>query len=872
MVAAMLLFALFTPVLARAGEEPAYDEIIVFLNVPQVGGLEVPAVIHDQELYLSVTDVFNFLKIKNSMSAGMDSVTGFFVSPQAAFVIDKVQNRISYKEHVIELDPGDLIRTETSLYLKSEYFGKVFELACTFNFRSLSATIDTKLDIPVIREMRQEMIRRNISQLKREVKADTTIRRESPFFRFGMADWSVVATKHLKGLTDTRLNLTTGSIIAGGEATVSLTYQNNFPFGIGRQYYLWRFVNNEHRFIRQIRIGKITTPATASILAPVVGVQVTNTPTSFRRSFGTYTVSDFTEPGWMVELYVNNVMVNYVKADASGFFTFEVPLVYGSSLIKLRFYGPWGEERSSERNIIIPFNLLPGKELEYTISAGMLEDSTHGRFAKTSFNYGLNRRMTVGWGMEYLSSVTSGKCMPYLNTSLRLTSNLLFSGEYTHGVRSKGVLSYRLPSSFQFELNYSKYAKGQQAINNRFFEERKITLSTPLRTPHFVLFSRLTLNQIIAPQTSYSAKTRYRDIAKMKYTSADVMFTGTFYRLSSSLTTYGLFTDQPHPFVYSNFLLAYMLPAKFVFKPQAQFQHNQSRFMTMKFELEKQLLGNGFLNISYEKNFQTQISNMTIGLRYDFPFARTAFSASRTNKTTTLIQSTSGSLIHDGKTKYSNFGNRSGVGRGGIVILPFLDLNCNGQRESNEPKIPKLKFRINGGRIVTDSRDSTIRVLDLEPYSKYFIELDGNSLDNIAWQIKKKILSVDISPNQLKLIEIPIAVVGEAMGMVYLNSEKGLEGQGRIIVSFYNSDSMLVGKTLTESDGFFSYLGLSPGSYKVRIDADQLQKLQLASFPAELPITIVSSKEGTIADELEFKLESLQKNTSQKSVGNTIDR
>jgi hypothetical protein len=850
-----LLFAFLEPLLARAEEEPVYDEIAIYLYVNQVGGFEIPAVIQNEELYLSITDVFNFLKIRNTISAGMDSVSGFFINSQATFVIDRLQHRINYKQQVVDLEPNDLIRTETGLYLKSKYFGKVFELECKFNFRSLSATIDTKLDIPVIREMRQEMIRRNINQLKQELKADTTIRRSYPFMHLGMADWSMVVTRK-SGETDTRFNLTLGSIIAGGEATASLNYQNSQPFTLNRQYYLWRFVNNDHRFLRQIMVGKIASQATSSILAPVIGVQITNTPTTFRRSFGTYTISDFTEAGWMVELYVNSVLVNYVKADAAGFFTFEVPLVYGNSSVKLRFYGPWGEVRSSEQNINIPFTLLPKKTLEYTISAGMLEDSLHSRFGRAAFNYGLNKRMTVGWGVEYLSSVLSGRVMPFLNTTFKMTSNLLFSGEYTHGVRSKGTLSYRLPSSFQLEVNYSKYAKGQQAINNVFFEERKAVLSMPLRTRRLLLFSRLTMNQVIVPQTAYSVKEKYKNIPKTKYTSTDLLLLSTFRRLSASITTLGLFTEQSRPFVYSNLTLGYSLPKKIVFRPQAQFQYNQSRFMSMKLELEKQLLGNGYVNMWYEKNFQTGIGNIAVGIRYDFSFARTAFTGSHSRKATTLIQSASGSLIYDKKTRYTRFTNRSSVGRGGIVVLPYLDYNCNGQRESDEPKVSGLKFRINGGHIVKDLRDTTVRVLDLEPYSNYYIEFDDNSFDNIAWQIKKKIVRVVINPNQLKLIEIPVAVVGEATGMVSLKNTKGTRGLGRIIVSFFNSDSVLVGKTVTEADGSFSFLGLSPGSYTAHIDAHQLRNLQLASSPAILPLIILSNKEdGAVADELEFILE-----------------
>ncbi len=168
---------------------------------------------------------------------------------------------------------------------------------------------------------------------------------------------------------------------------------------------MWRYVNNDFKPLRQVLIGKIPANAFSSLYNSVVGVQITNTPTTYRRSFGSYRLSDKTEPGWIVELYVNNVLVDYVKADASGFFTFEVPLVYGNSIVQLKFYGPWGEERIREQNINIPFTFLPVKTLEYTASAGFIEDPLASRFSRASFNYGVTRRLTIGGGFEYLSSI-----------------------------------------------------------------------------------------------------------------------------------------------------------------------------------------------------------------------------------------------------------------------------------------------------------------------------------------------------------------------------------------------------------------------------------------------------------------------------------
>jgi hypothetical protein len=133
-----------------------------------------------------------------------------------------------------------------------------------------------------------------------------------------------------------------------------------------------------------------------------------------------------------VELYVNNVLVDYVKADASGFFTFEVPLVYGNTMVRLRFYGPWGEERTKEQSLTRPYNFIPKRELEYPVSAGVVEDSVWSRYSRADLNYGATRFLTLGGGAEYLSSVTATPVMPFVNASLRLPGNVLLSGEYTH--------------------------------------------------------------------------------------------------------------------------------------------------------------------------------------------------------------------------------------------------------------------------------------------------------------------------------------------------------------------------------------------------------------------------------------------------------
>ncbi|MES1218867.1 MAG: hypothetical protein ABUT20_25400, partial [Bacteroidota bacterium] len=699
-------------------------------------------------------------------------------------------------------------------------------------------------------EMRQEAIRNNLQKLKGDIKVDTTILRSYPVFKFGMADWAVVNTQDVQQkTTDTRANLTLGGVVAGGETNISLNYYRNMPLNERQQYYQWRFVDNDNTALRQVTAGKIFTPSVSSIYSPVVGVQVTNAPAIYRRSFGTYTLTYYTEAGWIAELYVNNTLVDYSKADVTGLAHFQVPLVYGNSLVKIRFYSPWGEERTSEQNIAIPFNFLPLHEFQYTASAGIVEDTLNSKFGRIDANYGLSNHLTVGAGMEYLSSVSTGKAMPFVNASLRVISKLLFSGEYTYGVRSKFVSSYHLPSDLQIELNYTRYKEGQKAINNTFLEERKAIVSYPFRSRKFTVFSKLSVYQIVLPNLKYSASS--------KYTTVEGLLSGVAFGVNTNLTTYGLLIAGSNPYVYSNLSMAFRLPAKIIFTPQLQFEYSRPKIIDIRAEMGKYINSRGYLNVYYENNYKSNFQSVGIGLRYDFSFAISGLSFTRGNHGTgNMVQSASGSMLYDDRLHHLKFNNRNSVGKGIITVLPYLDLNGNGCRDANEPKVNGVTISMNGGRIFYNKADTSIQVTDLEAYANYTLKIN-ESFESVAWHIRNKTIGITIDPNQFKLIEVPVTVVGEVAGMVYMKEDSVQKPMSRIIVSFYRNDFTLAGEVVTEPDGSFNLSGLMPGSYTAQINTAQLQKLHMKALPWTLPFIITASKNGDFVDGLHFVLQPL---------------
>ncbi|HLN21842.1 MAG TPA: SPOR domain-containing protein [Bacteroidales bacterium] len=848
------LLLICSPVIGQTDNDLV--EISVFTEIPKIGGSEIPAVIDGEDIFLSVTDIFNFIKIRNALSEDAESVSGFFIYPEALYEISRKENVIRYQEKTYPVKDGDLIKSETNLFLKSDYF-KLFGLDCRFDFRNLAVIVLTNLELPAIREMKQEEIRKNLNRLKGEITADTTVKRSYPLLRFGMADWSVYSSQEIKGRTDNRLNLNLGGMLAGGEFRASLNYNSLAPFSEKNQNYVWRYADNDNKLFRQVMAGKIAAQPIATLSNNVIGVQVTNTPTTYRRSFGTYTLTDRTEPGWIVELYVNNVLVDYLKADASGFFQFQVPLVYGNSIIQLKYYGPWGEEKTREQIINIPYNFIPEKTIEYKISAGFLEDSLFSRYSKISLNYGLSRRLTIGGGMEYLSSLKNTPFMPYVNASWSAFNNLLLSGEYTYGVRLRGTLSYRTLSNIQVNLDYTRYDEEQEALFYNYLEERKGSVSIPLKIGKFSAFNRLSLNQIVLPSTGTLIEGL--KLPPSYYTTGEWTFSTFFNGFNSNISTYAILMGKNDARFYSNISMAVKLPADFILRPQVNYDYTDKKLITARMGAEKTIGKNAFLTASFERSFITGDNMAELAVIYNFSFAQTGISARNTGKRTSLIEYARGSLIYDRKTKYTGFENQFNVGKGAISVIPFLDLNGNGMRDRNEPKADGLNLRVNGGRVEKVDKDTTIMILGLEPYTNCYIDLDENSFDNLTWRVPLKILSVAVDPEIVKHIEIPISVVGEASGNVTIGNNKAGENGG-IIVRFFK-DNRLAGSTMTEDDGFFSFFGLMPGEYNVLPDTSQLALLGMISSPGSRDFLISPEKNGEVVEDLDFNISRIVSDT-----------
>ena len=847
----LLIYALFLPlntlhaqsfmVNESAALEIAYDQIPVEVIMTGFDNFTVDALYYSKEkmLCVNIEDLFRTLKIPYHTANNGNSITGFIGNGSHTYSIDLATQQIKSGTTQIPAKKR-LVKEMGSLYLESSLFPKAFGITMTFNFRALTMILKSDFELPVMKIQRNEKMRKNISKMKGEILADTTIRRSYHLLKIGTLDWSGSSTQSWNFKTYNQLGIGIGTELLFGEADLSIQLYDQGKFNINQLNYLWRWVDNDKPFIKQAQAGKLSTSSISFISAPVVGATVRNSPTTVRKATGYYNINDMTEPNWTVELYINNVLVDFTTADATGQYVFKVPIVYGYTTLKLKFYGPLGEERTEERTMNVPYTVMPAREFEYGVTGGMVQDILLSRYGKADFNYGVNRLLTVGGGVEYLSSIPNAPYIPFVRLTFQPFNKMTLFAEYDSGVKMRGLLNYYITKDALLEIDYTRYVEGQLATSMNALEERKVKFTFPMKLKRLNGFARLDYSQMVYKTLNYNL--------------ADMIISAYYHQLSVNSSTQLTWTNPSMSYFSTILSISYRMKKGFTIRPSAQYIVSNKQLESYDLALEK-YIPKGNFSLAYKRSVLTNNHALTLSFKYDLRFAKTNFSTTYTSGQVYTSESAQGSLAFGSGHAKIHTSNNTSTGKGGISFYPFLDLNQNSIFDPGEPMVKLNSLRIAGASAEFSKEDSIVRVSGLNAFTSYLVVFNNNELNNIAWRFKHNTYKIFIDPNQYKRVDIPILSVGEISGMVYLKKDNASKGIGRILVKIYKKGSTIAAaETLTESDGYIYFLGLEPGEYVARIDSEQLKVLNMVSSPTELPIRIKRSVSGDIVEGITFTM------------------
>jgi hypothetical protein len=824
----------------------SYDQVPIEVIVRGYLRFEVDAIITDKRLaYVNAEELFKKLGIYSTSENNGTILKGFIEKETIRYLINYNTKQISKGANTIKSTNGIAYKLG-AIYIETSVLSEAFNMQLIFNFRSLSIKLEADFELPMVKLSRLEKMRKNIKRLQstEEDTFDTIIGRDYHLFRGGALDWAASSFQTKGFKPNNRFFLGLGSELLYGEARVSANYLGQKTFDRRQLYYNWRWINNDNKIVKQIQFGKITTKTISFLGAPVVGARINNSPNTVRKAKGTYTISDYSEPNWTIELYINDALVDYTSTDASGFYLFNVPVVYGYTTIKLKFYGPLGEERIEEKIINTPYTFMPSGVLEYNIAGGRLEDDNGSSLARSEVNYGVNRSITIGGGVEYLSRIEH-PLIPFANLAYQPFSKMILNFKYAHNVSFKSTFNYYFGRSAFLEFDYNTYVEGQQATIDQMDEERTIQLSLPYRFKKFGGNTKLTFNQFIYDVFNFN--------------QLNALVSARYKNNSLNMSVASNWINNQNPFITSTLVFSKRFNNGIIIRPTIQYNISENNLVRMRAEIEKRAARITY-SASLEKNFQFGTNNINFSIRYDLPYARTGVSSFYNDNQLAIQQNAQGSLAFGAGNGSINTGYNSAMGKGGIICYPFLDLNQNDIKDADEPRVFVKNVRVSGGKIKSIEKDSIIRISDLNSFVKYKLTFDDGELENIGWKFKHKTYQVLIDPHQFKKIEIPVLVFGEVTGIIFENSADQNNGLGRITIQIYDKLGNKVAETQSESDGYYSYLGLKPGEYFLKIDEVQLRKIGYHIDSNQLKVTINPSFSGDFVENLNFILSPTKEN------------
>jgi hypothetical protein len=790
-----------------------------------------------EELYYNIEGLFKTLEIKCNLD--LNSLVGFISNEKNLYEINFETKIITIGDKVINIKNG-LIERFGEKYIKEDLISQAFGLNFVFNPRSLSVKLTANFELLFLKQIRLEKTRNNISKLQgKTITIDTILPRNYHLFKFGTVDWSLNSSQSIAKEGENNnintTNLSIGSELLFGEANFSLNYSDQSKFDINQIQYNWRWINNDNKLIKQARFGRIGAQNIPQVNSPIIGATINNNSNTVRKASGFYIITDITEPNWKVELYINDVLVDFTEADASGLYVFKVPNVFGYNTLKLKFYGPLGEERTEERTKNTPYRFTPIKTLAYSLTAGILQNTKNTYYSRLILDYGITNFLTITAGLEYLSTKPNNIFVPFAKISFQPTSKLILNLDYLNQENFKGLLNYYITSSTFLEIDYSK----RKIAELNKLERIKIQLSTPFKTKIISGLTRLVLQQY-----------RYE---KFNYNQINFTFSGFYKQLKFNSSSFANWATANTPQINSALALSYKLKNGMALVSSANYNVTAKKISNVRAQLQMKVLEMN-LSASYMRSFLSQSDFLTLSLTYNLPFARLGFSGNYNDQNFNFNENAQGSLVFGGDNTFVQTRNNSAMGKGGILLHPFLDVNQNGIFDKGEKKVLLSSVNVPGATVAISKKDSIVRILDLNAFINYTIEFSDTSLDYISWRFKKKTYQVMVDPNQYKQVFVPIIAVGEISGTIFLKKGKNIEGQGRVNLQIFDEKENKVAETLSEFDGYYSYLGLKTGKYTIRVDPKQLKALNYLSVPLVHEIVIKASEYGNILDNLDFNL------------------
>ncbi|MDE3059943.1 MAG: carboxypeptidase regulatory-like domain-containing protein, partial [Pseudomonadota bacterium] len=579
------------------------------------------------------------------------------------------------------------------------------------------------------------------------------------------------------------------------------------------------------------------------------------------------------QPGWDVELYRNDELLSFQRASNNGRYEFtDVPLLSGLNVLRLVFYGPFGQTREEVHRFFVSDELTPQGKSYMGFSLTQQDTSsfdilTQNQNAATlsgvtplqsevargkpraiaQYEYGVLDNVSLFANAVSLTTpddVSRHYASAGLATALAGVYGRADVAHETAGDGNAVELSlqdnlYGVSLSGDYQRFSDFISDYTESVTDPVTSRSSIRADTPLALPYLPHFN----NGVVASHVTYESGRNVNDVSYRLATaiqrvavSNNLMYITDSAPTNSSLsaligepvTSTPLARQVTGDFIMSFPVRQLMLRGDVIYglSPDKNIQtllmsgqYNFSQRTNAILEVDRQLI-----------NERLTTYTLTLNQKFD-KFLLGANVSHADNGTNALGFTVSLSFGEDPRSGAFKVFPDPTAGSGVIAARAAQDLGDDGSAP-----VENAKFYVNrGGTDAATDSDGDVLLRNIPPDVHTSVVLDGKTLENPYLQSANPGVDVVTRPGVAALVDFPIIGSGDVEGTVsILQGDNTLKGAANVSVELVGPDGKVVKEARTSFDGYYLIAAVPVGRYTLRISPEQAQRLGFGAEPDKM--------------------------------------
>lgn len=829
---------------ARGADDSVAEEWIFNVIMPPTWTIAEAMIAYQFEgsYYLPAVELAEALDFYVEAEIDRGYVSGFAGTEGNTYTIDSEKGELILEGNIEDL-PDDAVLPQDAVYdedvfVRIDVLNQIWPIEMELLLSNLQIVMEAEQELPFMERKRREEAQEKTFAQRGTAKTDFSDLPyvENPVKMLGKPAFDIQSTytydddaNTLKGSN----NITGTQHIGGFVADYSANYALNDgkirrpdsirlrmeKQAVGDDYIL-------SPYVKRVEMGDVNL-SRRDLIGNTTGGRgfVISDKTSERdREFDRVTVEGTGPPGWEIELYNNDQLIDVGFVEADGEYRFEdIVLNFGNNSIRTVLYGPQGQIREEVEEYNIGTSMMKPGEFDYSVgltdtgrSLILLEDEprlqSRGVTQNAEFFYGLNNTFTV------FGSYTQ---TPTIQDEKRY---------YTLG------MSFTTPIGLASIEGY-KEMSGGEAIDTRFITELmgvRLNLRTAIYGANFEsddagygqsgkrLQSELQANTTMKLFVPLSLKanllhTEFVDGRVNTDFQTNVSYSGRGLRISNQTTS--RFVSE----VYETTNGAVSATWR-----QGDWQLRGNLGYTAHPEWD---LSNGSMELRYTKrngfqsalsfghDFRNSISTIGTQVGYDFENLVASFDTQYRQEQGWLFMLRATSSLHPYTDEEDyTLSSKSRRNTAQVMAEAFLDRNGDGVFNDGDEAMPDVRLRIDNGLSAVRSNEEGIVVATVPNDREVAVRVDETSLIDPYLKSSNKGFRTTGRKGAMPRFSFPIVETGSIDGTVYRTSNDApVQGMRLQLV---DTDGAIAMETETAYDGYYAFEFVLPGDYTVRADPE----------------------------------------------------